>query len=257
MRPAVHSEKPPSNSHHCPPKRGSRGEVYRSEVNRMQSVYGGKPTRISFLLLRQHKQTHNENRSNPVQCQLCDQQFTLKRELKEHLSDVHGETKLHKCPVCRNGYRSKYILQQHMFTHSEEKTYVCEICDKRFTMRATLQMHLVTHSDERPFECEQCDKRFKRNADLKVHLAEVHRPQNLIFCPVCNKQYRQRTIKRHMRTHSGEKPYTCDICGRKFSLKEHLKTHSLVHTGERPFACGICNKAFGLKATRDKHQLTH
>ncbi|NWU38913.1 ZKSC8 protein, partial [Hylia prasina] len=44
----------------------------------------------------------------------------------------------------------------------------------------------------------------------------------------------------HQRTHSGERPYKCRMCGKSFSRSCHLIRHMGVHTGEWPFECGEC-----------------
>ena len=63
-----------------------------------------------------------------------------------------------------------------MIIHTEENPYTCICLGKDFLHKAHLKPNLGTHYKEKPHQCSYCDKAFS-----------------------------QKNIKRHSRTHTGEK----------------------------------------------------
>ncbi|MFY8041648.1 MAG: C2H2-type zinc finger protein [Rhodoferax sp.] len=60
-----------------------------------------------------------------------------------------------------------------------------------------------------------------------------------------------------MRTHTGEKPFACEVCPASFSQSGDLTAHMRTHTGEKPFVCSVCKSAFARTDTLSKHMRTH
>ncbi|RKF65703.1 Transcription factor steA [Golovinomyces cichoracearum] len=56
-----------------------------------------------------------------------------------------------------------------------------------------------------------------------------------------------------------QKSHSCPIptCGRLFKRLEHLKRHVRTHTQERPYVCPQCNKAFSRSDNLAQHKRTH
>ncbi|XP_053153806.1 early growth response protein 1 [Hemicordylus capensis] len=102
---------------------------------------------------------------------------------------------------------------------------------KQSRMRKYPNRPSKTPPHERPYACpvESCDRRFSRSDELT----------------------------RHIRIHTGQKPFQCRICMRNFSRSDHLTTHIRTHTGEKPFACDICGRKFARSDERKRHTKIH
>ncbi|XP_042233090.1 zinc finger and BTB domain-containing protein 7A-like isoform X4 [Homarus americanus] len=73
-------------------------------------------------------------------------------------------------------------------------------------------------------------------------------------CPYCNYTTDVSTcLMRHVRTHTGEKPFLCPYCPQRVTRKATLISHIHCHTGEKPLACRYCSYVCRQKSNMNRH----
>ena len=141
--------------------------------------------------------------------------------------------------------------------------HVCSQCDYQTPNRAHLVNHNRTHTGEKPFQCETCQKSFGSRSNLNTHMrthqAIREKPSKRFECDLCeyNLATTNHNLAIHRMTHTGEKPYPCDLCNHKATTKQSLAHHRMTHTGERPFKCDVCDFSAIRKANLIIHMRTH
>lgn len=116
---------------------------------------------------------------------------------------------------------------------------------------------LTKHASTTNNKCEVCGKLFAGKARLERHRL-VHTGEKPFECSTCKRRFGSAQKKNlHVSAqHKGERNYVCKICENPFSRNDELVSHMRQHTGEKPYNCDQCGRGFAVKSTLIRHRRT-
>ena len=100
-------------------------------------------------------------------------------------------------------------------------------------------------------ECKLCHQLLNTPDSVTKHAYDEH---GVYSCSICFRTFTAKNnMKRHIRLHTGQKPYKCPHCPLTFARRDDLKGHKLRHDYTKPYRCGICKKGYTDRACVKNH----
>ncbi|XP_062700450.1 zinc finger protein 691-like [Aedes albopictus] len=147
------------------------------------------------------------------------------------------------------------------------KDHMCELCGKTMQKTYAETHYNKFHLRSNPYKCSEqgCNQQFPSQIYLNSHVKRVHSEEaqkvEYLECPTCSKKIKGRLhFNYHLTTHEGHgknpRKEACSVCG-KYFYKLYLKDHMFVHTGELPYQCEFCDRKYAARNNWMQHRRKH
>jgi len=197
------------------------------------------------MIIYKHNITNNittTTRNYQDQARLnCDQAFTSQNCIIRHQRMLEEAEIELLCPHCEAGFAEQAELINHVTKMHPIAVGIVENCD--IIRMDGRKPAYITHTMES-----------LKSSQNKLVSPQTHQIRNFPITSSKSENYVSTTTKSEG---SKEARFQCGYCDKSFATPSKVKRHILTHTGEKPFVCQFCQRGFSQKVHMMEHISKH
>lgn len=237
-------------------------------------------------LAKHLRRLHKIDTPKTVFCNICNQGFHEKRQLKPHLMKVHMNIR-YTCKYCNKTLKTKESYRRHLILKHPTQKLVnvnlqnCSQCSESFKDEFELCKHINTvhlsnyknienfieikcedikEEIKDPYQCTKCAETYVTWNQLKLHFEQNHHIAEETQCQVCGEIVSTKELNKHMKAkHTELSEMKCNYCEYRTTSKVSLTQHTLRHKNATTIHCEFngCRYKTYYPGAMEKHKRKH